>query len=78
MFNVYISDSVNNRIIISEEQKASASHSNMYKLLKQPVQHPNSANIDQQRSRPEDNSKNLSSLYILNITPSEALAVQRN
>lgn len=54
MFKVYISNSVNNRIISTEEQKASANHSNIYKLMKRPVQQLNAANIDQLRSHPED------------------------
>ena len=39
MFKVYISDSVYDRIISTEEQRATAGRSNLYKLLKQqPVQ----------------------------------------
>ena len=39
MFKVYISDSVYDRIVNTEEQRATAGRSNLYKLLKQqPVQ----------------------------------------
>lgn len=35
MFKVYISDSVYDRIVNTEEQRATAGRSNLYKLLKQ-------------------------------------------
>lgn len=77
MFKVYISDSVYDRIISTEEQRA-AGRSNLYKLLKQqPVQLLTEKNTEKFKAHPENVLKNPSSLYILNITHAEALAIQK-
>ena len=78
MFKVYISDSVYDRIINAEEQRATPGRSNLYKLLKQqPVQILTWKDTERFKSHPENVQKNPSSLYILDITSAEALAIQR-
>lgn len=78
MFKVYISDSVYDRIISTEEQRATAGRSNLYKLLKQqPVQVLTTKDTERFKLHPEDVLKNPSSLYILDITHAEALAIQK-
>lgn len=78
MFKIYISDSVYDRIISVEEQRDTTRHSNLYKLLKQqPVQLLKAADTKRYKDNPEDVLKNPSSLYILDITSAEALAIQK-
>ena len=68
MFKVYISDSVYDRIINLEEQRATSGRSNLYKLLKlQPVQLLTEKDTEKFKLHPENVLKNPSSLYILNI-----------
>ena len=78
MFKVYISDSVYDRIVNTEEQRATAGRSYLYKLLKQqPVQILTEKDTERYKLHPENVLKNPSSLYILNITHTEALTIQR-
>ena len=78
MFKVYISDSVYDRIVSTEEKRSTAGRSNLYKLLKQqPVQILTAKDTDRFKLHPENVQKNPSSLYILDITSAEALAIQR-
>ena len=78
MFKVYISDSVYDRIISTEEQRATTGHSNLYKLLKQqPVQQLTEKDTEALKTHPENVLKNPSSLYILNIPYSEAQVIQK-
>lgn len=78
MFKVYISDSVYDRIINLEEQRAISGRSNLYKLLKlQPAQLLTEKDTEKFKLHPENVLKNPSSLYILNITHAEALAIQK-
>lgn len=78
MFKVYISDSVYDRIISTEEQRALDGRSNLYKLLKQqPVQYLGEKDTEKFKAHPETVLKNPSSLYILNMTHAEALAIQK-
>jgi len=78
MFKVYISDSVYDRIISAEEQRTTTGRSNLYKLLKQqPVQILTEKDTERFKLHPENVQKNPSSLYILDITSAEALAIQR-
>lgn len=78
MFKVYISDSVYDRIISEEEQRATAGRSNLYKLLKQQsVQKLTEKDFETFKAHPDQVLKNPSSLYILNIPHAEALAIQR-
>ena len=77
MFKVFISDSIYRKIITSEEKKASSERSYLYKLLKkQPVQivTPEEEKIIQ--ANPKEVLKNPSSLYILNISPKKASAIE--
>lgn len=79
MFKVYISDSVYDRIVSAEEQRATLGRSNLYKLLKQrPVQLLTEEDTEKLKEHPEDVLKNPSSLYILSITHAEALAIQKS
>lgn len=79
MFKVLISDSIYERIIISEGQKAVSAHSNLYKLLKlQQTQKLGVAETLYLKTHPEEVLKNPSSLYILDITPSEAMNIQKS
>ena len=78
MFKVYISNSVYDRIISTEEKRATAGRSNLYKLLKQqPVQILTDKDTERFKLHPENVQKNPSSLYILDIPSAEALAIQR-
>lgn len=78
MFKVYISDSVYDRIIKTEEQRAIVGRSILYKLLKQqPVHLLTEEYMGKLRANPENVLKNPSALYILDITAAEALAIQR-
>ena len=78
MFKVYISDSVYDRIISAEEQRTTTGRSNLYKLLKQqPVQILTEKDTERFKLHPENVQKNPSSLYILDITSAEALAIQK-
>jgi hypothetical protein len=78
MFNICISDSVFNKIKSTEEQRTTAGSSNLYKLLNQQhVQLLTESDTARFKEHPESVLDNPSSLYILNITPSEALAIQR-
>ena len=78
MFKVYLSDSVYDRIIKAEEQRAMAGRSSLYKLLKQqPVHLLNQEDMGKLKAHPENVLKNPSSLYILDIPAAEALAIQR-
>lgn len=78
MFKVYITESSYKSIISTEEQRPTAGRSNLYKLLKlQPVQILTAADNEKFKAHPEDVLKNPSALYILDITPTEALSIQR-
>lgn len=78
MFKVYISDSVYNRIKTTEEQRSTAGHSNLYKVLKQqPVQILTEKETEQFKYHPESVLENPSSLYILDVTSAEALTIHR-
>ena len=58
MFKVYISDSVYDRIINAEEQRATPGRSNLYKLLKQqPLQFLTEKDTERFKSHPEDVQK---------------------
>lgn len=78
MFKVYISDVVYKGIVDTEEQKVASGRSFLYRLLKQqPVQQLSDIETTKIKVHPENVLKNPSSLYILNITSAEALAIQR-
>jgi len=78
MFKVFISQSVYDRIISSEEERTISGRSNLYKLLKQqPIQILTDKDTERFQLHPENVQKNPSSLYILDITSAEALAIQR-
>lgn len=78
MFKVYISDSIYKEIFNSEERKDASARSFLYKLLmRQPVQQLSGSETEKFKTHPENVLKNPSSLYILNITSTEALAIQR-
>ena len=78
MFKVYLSDSVYDRIIKAEEQRAMAGRSNLYKMLKQqPVFLMAEEDMTKLKAHPENVLKNPSSLYILDIPSAEALAIQK-
>lgn len=78
MFKIFISESVFQDIVRTEEQKAVLMRSFLYKLLKQqPVQILTEADTDRIKSKPEEVLKNPSALYILNMPHSEALSIQK-
>ena len=78
MFKVFISQSVYDRIISTEEERTISGRSNLYKLLKQqPIQILTDKDTERFKLHPENVQKNPSSLYILNITHTEALTIQR-
>ena len=73
MFNIVISDTIYNRIIASNEG------SPLHRLLKQqPSRLLSSADTDYLKQHPEDVLKSPSSLYILDVTPAEALSIRRS
>ena len=79
MFKTYISDTVYEKIISTEERKATTARSYLYKLLKQqPVQLLKQPDTERYKAYPENVLKNPSALYLLDITYTEALAIQRN
>lgn len=79
MFKTYISDTVYEKIIRTEERKATTARSYLNKLLKQqPVQLLKQPDTERYKAYPENVLKNPSALYILDITYTEALAIQRN
>ena len=74
MFKVYISESAYQGIVGS----ATTGQSYLCKLLKQqPVQLLKQADTERYKAYPENVLKNPSALFILDITPAEALAIQR-
>ena len=78
MFKVCISDAAYQRLVSAEEQKGTAGRSNLYKLLKQqPVQLLTASDHDRYRTHPEEVLKNPSALHILDMTHTEALAIQK-
>ena len=78
MFKVCISDAAYQRLVSAEEQKGTAGRSNLYKLLKQqPVQLLTASDNERYRTHPEEVLKNPSALHILNMTHTEALAIQK-
>ena len=78
MFKVCISDSAYQRLVSAEEQKGTAGRSNFYKLLKQqPVQLLTASDHERYKTHPEEVLKNPSALHILDMTHTEALAIQK-
>lgn len=73
MFNIVISDSIYNRIIAGNEE------SPLHRLLtQQPSRLLSSADTDYLKQHPEEVLKSSSSLYILDVSPAEALAIRRS
>ena len=78
MFKVFITDRLYKSIICKEKQRTTSGRSNLYKLLmQQPVQQLSDKETEQIKAKPEDVLKHPSALYILDITHSEALTIQR-
>lgn len=78
MFKVYITDSAYNRITSAEEQRATSGRSNLYKLLKQQqVIILKEKDTEKLKVHPENVLKNPSSLYILDVSPADAMAIQK-
>ncbi len=78
MFNILISENIYNEILETEAHKATATRSRLYKLLKlQPLQRLSSEKTEYIKTHPEEVLKNPSSLYILDFTRAEALAIQK-
>ena len=79
MFKVIISETIYAKISAAEEVKPAQTRSYLYKLMtQQQVQRLTSEETAHLRSHPEEVLKNPSSLYILDITPTEALGIQKN
>ena len=79
MFKVFISDRVYRNIVRTEELRTSPGRSNLYKvLIQQPVQQLSAEDTERIKAKPENVLKNPSSLYILDIPYSEALAIQKS
>ena len=78
MFKIIITDSVYQDIIRTEEQRPSSGRSHLYQLLmQQPVQQLSAEQTEKLRQHPEEVLKNPSALYILQISHTEALAIQK-
>ena len=78
MFKIIITDSVYQDIIRTEEQRPLSGRSYLYQLLmQQPVQQLSAEQTEKLRQHPEEVLKNPSALYILQISHTEALAIQK-
>ena len=78
MFKVIIADSVRQGILSAEEQKAASARSSLYKLMKgQQVHVLSTAENEKLKSNPKEVLGSPSSLYILDVTPAEASAIQQ-
>ena len=78
MFKIFISDRIYRSIVSTEDLRATSGRSYLYKLLmQQPVQQLSVEDTERLKAKPENVLKNPSSLYILDIPYSEALAIQR-
>ena len=78
MFKVYISDSVYQNIKRTEEQRAASERSSLYKLLmQQPVQQLSTDETERLKSGSINVLKNPSALYLLDISPNDALSIQK-
>lgn len=79
MFKVYILDSVCSKNITMEEKRPATARSNLYKLLKQqPVQLLSVSDMEYFKAHPKELLQDPSSLYILDISSSEALSIRKN
>ena len=79
MFKVYISDSIYQTIITSEENKAPSEQSYLYKLLKkQPIQILKPEEEKKIQENPSCVLDNPSAVYILNISPEKASAIEES
>lgn len=78
MFKIFITNTIYDSFVSTEEQKTASSRSNLYKILKQQTTMILTAEqTEKLKTHPEDVLKNPSSLYILDITSYDALAIQR-
>lgn len=79
MFKVFISDSIYQTIITSEENKAPSEQSYLYKLLdKQPIQILKPEEEKKIQENPSCVLDNPSAVYILNISPEKASAIEKS
>ncbi len=77
MFKVIISETIYNQIVSVEGKKEKKVRSYLYKLMhQQPIVKLSAAETDHLKSHPEEVLKNPSSLYVLDVTHSEALRIQ--
>ena len=78
MFKIIISEQFFDKIKQKEEGKAPQEQSYLYKLLQQqPVQLLSAAGNEEFKAHPENVLKNPSTLYVLDVTPSEVLTIKR-
>ena len=78
MFKIYLTDSTYQDIVIREKKLAATERSNLYKLLEQqPAKILTASENEEFKAHPENVLKNPTALYILDLAPSEALAIQR-
>ena len=78
MFKVYIPEPAYQGIMKAEEQQAPNARSYLYKLLKQqPVQLLKAADNERYKAHPENVLKNSTALYLLDVSPAEALNIQK-
>ena len=78
MFKIIISEQFYGKIKQEEQGWAPQEQSYLYKLLQQqPVQLLSAAKTEELKAHPENVLKNPSALYVLDLTPSEALAIKR-
>lgn len=78
MFKIIISEDYFIKIRAVEEREPPQKQSYLYKLLQQqPVQLLSAAQNEELKTHPENVLKAPSALYVLDITPSEALAIKR-
>ncbi|MCR4717427.1 MAG: hypothetical protein K5656_09615 [Lachnospiraceae bacterium] len=78
MFKIIISEQFYGKIKQEEQGWAPQEQSYLYKLLQQqPVQLLSAAKTEELKAHPENVLKNPSALYVLDLTPSEALTIKR-
>lgn len=78
MFKVIISEAFYGKLMSVEKEKPLQEQSRLYKLTKQqPLQLLTTADNERYKAHPENVLKNPTALYILDITPAEALSIQR-
>ena len=77
MFKIFITESIYEKVVSTEEKRATG-RTYLYKLLKQqPVEQLSVADTEKFKSHPENVLKSPSALYILDVNHADALSIQK-